>query len=101
MGAQVGREDRLLAIQRVIPSTLASPKTDTFVAHIGEVLDATYEAVEGTKVAVFLWGKVGLLTGGPLFTGSIYLLLTVGDFFSFLWPYFEIGYNIHYFLPPI
>lgn len=58
MGAQVEREERIAAIQRVIPASLDNNGTSGHVQYIGEVLDATYEAVEGTKKAVFLWGKV-------------------------------------------
>lgn len=36
--------------------------------------------------------KVGLLTGGPLFTFSVWLLLFLGQGLDVIWPYLEIGY---------
>jgi hypothetical protein len=63
MGAQVTREERLSAIQRVLPSSLDTEEASATVQYVSEVLDATYDAVEGTKQAAFLWGKVCSVQG--------------------------------------
>eukprot|EP01126_Amoeba_proteus_P012560 TRINITY_DN15179_c0_g1_i2.p1 TRINITY_DN15179_c0_g1~~TRINITY_DN15179_c0_g1_i2.p1 ORF type:complete len:256 (-),score=34.78 TRINITY_DN15179_c0_g1_i2:4-771(-) len=92
MGGQVDTKTRKESLLSIVPNQLFN-ETFEQVTYASDALDSMYEAVDGTKQAVFLWGKVGLLLFAPLAQILVWSGYMMRKSMSFLWPWLEIMFD--------